>query len=429
MRIVALLAVLLTAVPATAGSAIDDRSVQYLADVTEPVRNQIRAAVRRANGRLGRLHRQNAQLTRQRRQKPRDQKLAKAQRDVVAKIEQERKRAIAEMRKAGMTDELFEQLRSMPHGHAREQRINHARILEVPDLTSRQRAVLEPLVYAVNGSLVALERSQSRVVQGFKKEDRKLGQQATARIREQFRQTERRFWHIIYYVLTPDQMRALRPRLTQRYRRVSQPRESLIGLPGMTPSQGLRVNARFTEHQSEITADLAAVRRLNIELRDNKKLTREQRQKLNLERGACYRRMGACNERLRQDLNAILTEEQRRAYASLPPMLNLGERGRPPWSYTTKMALDSDARKDIQTLQRAVGSQLRDAQRESRKALQGMGGEMAELGPESPQAMGMQMMRQEQRGRRDDILREAGADLMIEILAPHQIVRWVVGDA
>lgn len=428
MRSAVLLAVLLTAVPAAAGSAIDDRSVQFLADVTEPVRNQIRAAIRRANGRLGKLYRQSAKLTQERRKKPRDQKLAKAQRELAAKIEQERKRAIAEMRKAGMTDELFEQLRSMPHGHAREQRVNHARILEAPDLTSRQRAVLEPLVYAVNGSLVALERSQSRVMQSFKKEDRKLGQQATARIREQFRQTERRFWNVIYYVLTPDQMRAVRPRLTRRYRNISQPRESMIALPGMTPSQGLRVTARFTEHQSEITADQAAVRRLGIELR-RKDLTREQRQKINAERGACYRRMGACNQRLREDLSAILNEEQRRAYASLPPMLNLAERGRPPWSYTAKMALDSEARKDIQTLQRAVGSQLRDAQREARRAMQGMGGDMSELGPESPQAMGMQMMRQNQRGRRDEIMREAGADLMIEILAPHQIIRWVVGDA
>ena len=430
MRTTALLLILLAAPAFAGGSAIDESALRFLADVEEPVRNRIIVAYRRARGQLTKLGRDNAKLAERRRKNPRDGKLQREQNQLRRKIEDARKKAVAAMQAAGLTDALLAQVRAMPHGPAREQRINHLRVLEAPGLTTRQRALLEPLVHSVNGSLVALERSQNRVGQTFKAEDRKVGQQATARIREQFRATERRFWHVVYYVLTPEQMRAVRPRLTQRYRRISQPRESMIALPGMTPSQGTRVIARFAEHESEITADMAAVRLLGIKLRD-KKLTREQRQQINRERGDCYRRMGAANNRLREGLYAILDDEQKAAYESLPPMLNIGERGRPPWGYTAKMAIDAETRRKIQALQRAAGSQIRDAQRESNKAMAAMGmggGARAELGPESPQAMGMNMMRQNQRGRATDILREAGADLMLEILAPHQVLRWVAGD-
>ncbi len=410
-------------------SPIDVRALQLLPDIDEPTRQRAIGTFRREHGKLARLYAAAGDVNKRLQKNRNDKKLLALRNDLAKKIDAQREYLLKQLTKSGITEAHRERLRSMPQGRVREQRLNHMLVLEAPGITERQRALLQPLVAAVNGSLIALNRSQERVSATFRKEDRNIGRQAVARIQEQFRQTEKRFWIVAYYVLTPGQMRAVRPRLAPRYRYIPQAREAMIQLPGITPSQGTRIYARYAEHESEIAADRASVRLLQIRSRD-KKIVGEERKQLQQKLGATYRRMQSLTQDLRTACQEILTEEQTLALRALPPMLNIGERSRAPWDYTRGMVMHNLTREAIQKVQRTTSSQLRLAVQESRKAMQamGMGAGMSELGPESPQSMGMAMMRQNERGRRTDILREAGAELMLDVLSLEQIQSWVIGE-
>jgi len=323
---------------------------------------------------------------------------------------------------AGLNGEQLARLRAMPQGALREERYNHGVVLEAPGLSAEQSALLVPLVAAVDAAQAAALAQQQHLVQGLDKVDKTLRRRIDATCGQQRREIERRFWRVAYYALTPEQMRATRARLSPRYSGVPQLQQQLYLLPDLSPSQANRLTALFNEMESECAADRAELMRLKV-LR-KKKLPKAEDLALEKEGRAASARIQERERALHEGWRAILTPAQRDAFDALPPVLNLGERGRPPWELTNDMRLRPAQRPGLAQLRREDGAEARDIRKEQRaeeKDLMAAG-----IGAESPQAMTMTMARQGAQGARMDVYRELGLRLVTSILTPEQVAAWVV---
>jgi hypothetical protein len=313
----------------------------------------------------------------------------------------------------------------MPTGPARYERYNHGVVLEAPDLTDQQREVLWHLVAATDAAQLALVANREQLKRGVDKKEHDLVlRQIESRTNRQFYETEKRFWRVAYYALTPDQMRAVRQLLAPRSQGIPQLREQMLTLPGLTPSQASRVTAAFTERDSERSADTAVVHRVRELLRD-KSLDKPARDALAKERGDAYRRLGAIDNAFRDRLREILTQEQRDALNAAPPMLSLGERNRPPNELLRGLQTTGEQRQRVAALDREAGKfrqEVQQAQREAGGAMMG-----ADLGPESPQQMTMAVMYRGAQEKMQAKFREIGSEIVLEILTPSQLAAYVVG--
>lgn len=325
---------------------------------------------------------------------------------------------------AGLTEEQLERLRRMPTGPARYERYNHGVVLEAPDLTAEQRVVLEHLVAATGAAQLALVANREQLERGIDKKQDLVRRQIASRTNRQFYETEKRFWRVVYFALTPAQMRAVRQLLAPRSQGIPQVREQMMTLPGLTPSQGSRITAAFTEHDSERSADTAVVRRVRELLRD-KKLDPATRKGYEKERGDAYRRLGAIDNAFRERLRAILTQEQRDALNAAPPMLSLGERNRSPAEMLRGLQTTGEQRHRVDALNREAGKFRQELQKSQREAAGAMMG--ADLGPESPQQMTMMVMYRGAQEKMQTQYREFGRKIVLEILTPPQLAAYVVG--
>ena len=166
------------------------------------------------------------------------------------------------------------------------------------------------------------------------------------------------------------------------------------------------------------------MRRVRELLRD-KGLDAATRKEYESARGDAYRRLGALNEAFRERLRSILTQEQRDALNAAPPMLNLGERNRPPGELLRGLQTTGEQRQRVEALGREAGKYRQEVQ----KAQQQAGGAMmgADLGPESPQQMTMMVMYRGAQEKMQSHFREFGREVVLEILTPSQLAAYVVG--
>lgn len=332
-----------------------------------------------------------------------------------------RARYAERLKEAGLTDDHIERLKRMPAGPLRHERYNRGVVLEAPGLTERQRRVLEPLVAAADAAQLALVTHREQLKRDLKDADRIVRQQVESRSNQQIRETEKRFWRIAYYTLTADQMRAVRKLFSPRLQAIPQLRDQMMMIPDLDPSQANRLNALFTEHESELAADQAEARRCRAEMRA-KDLAGPDRQALQARLGAAYRRMGKVNADFLERLRALLTQEQKDALNSAPPNLNVGERGRPPFEIVRNMRLAGEQAAAIRKLQQELGRERREIQKKSRAET----GDMAGMfGPESPQQMTMMVAYRGAQRRVNDVLHRLGRTMVLEILEPGQLRTWM----
>ena len=324
---------------------------------------------------------------------------------------------------AGLTADQFARLTAMPRGKLREERYNHSVVLEAENLSVQQQALLRTLVAATNAAQSASLAQHEYLVKGFDKADKIMRRRIDATCSSQRRDIERRFWRAVYYALTPKQMRGVRALLSPRYSGIPELRRQLYLLPDVSPSQATRIQARFTECESENAADQAEVRRIRMALKD-KSISKEQRSQLYQRNGAAYARIGELNQARRAAVRATLTPAQRDALDAIPPRLNIGERSRAPWEVLRFIKVRPEQRVRITALQKQSGKTRRDINKASRAEQADLMG--AGVGPESPQMMTMEMARQGARGETIAHYRELGRRLFVEILEPNQVAGWVV---
>lgn len=326
-------------------------------------------------------------------------------------------------REAGLSEEQLERLARMPRGVLREERYNHGVLLEVEGLSERQRALLESLVTSADAAQSAITAQKQHLVRGIDKKDKTLRRHLTSTCDQQLREIERRFWRAAYYTLTPDQMRAARPLFSPRYAAVPEYRRQYYLLPGLTPSQANRIRALFAELDSEVAADNAEMSRIRTQLRD-KKLPKEERTALHRANAAAGRRAGEVRRRAWAAVWEILTPAQQDAYRALPPRLNIGDRGRAPWEVTGAMRLRPAQLARVRALQNEARRTRKELKKTHKRDMADL--QQAELGPESPQMMMMEMVRQDARGRVAEERRRVGHLLFVEVLDPEQVAAWIV---
>jgi len=317
---------------------------------------------------------------------------------------------------AGIDEKVSERLASLYPGPLLVERYSHGLVLELPDLTERQRVLfthLHPSVLAAQWSL-SWQRRKLEQDAALKKDEilrRRLLDASSRSIRE----IEKRYWRVVGYALTVEQRAALHTWLPQAYQRPPNLQAHVFQVPGLTPSQASRIQALITEYASETAADTAEIQRLQA----NREMDAAQKQ----------RAIEAATDRVADVLRAvvershkILTPDQLRHIDALPPLLTPGERNQTA-NYVKQMGLRPEQMKRLEKLAAEVMAKVKAEQARAREKLGGMQGE---LGGDSPQAMTMQMMQQNVNATRMLAMEEAAQVAVLEILDKRQVLGWVI---
>jgi hypothetical protein len=320
---------------------------------------------------------------------------------------------------AGLDEAQRRRLVAMPRGPLREERYNHGVLLEAPALSEGQRALLLRIVAAADAAQATAVAQREHLLKGLDDTVMKARIQATCD--QQQREVERRFWRVAYYVLGPEQMRAVRELFSPRYRNYPELLQQLQTLPELSPSQSVRLRSLFAELESENAADQAEVRRIAVLLRDPQ-LPQDERAALHQANGAAYQRMEVRNTAHLEAVRGTLTAAQLGALHARPPVLNLGEILQSPLDLVRELRLSPEQAARVQQLEQEIKKArgaLGAAERE-------MGTMMSEIGPESPQMMAVESARQGARGQLAEDFRAAGQTLFAGILTPEQACAWIV---
>lgn len=318
---------------------------------------------------------------------------------------------------AGVDEKVSERLDSLYPGPLLVERYSHGLVLELDDLTERQRELLEHLHPSVLAAQWALWWQRSRLEQDAGLEqDEVLRRRLLDGVSRSIREIEKRYWRVVGYALTVEQRARLHAWLPQPYQRPPNLQAHVFQVPGLTPSQASRIQALITEYSSETAADTAEIQRLQADK----------------EMAPAAKRLAveAATDRVADVLRAIvarskkiLTEEQLEHIDALPPLLTPGERSQTA-TYVGQMGLRPDQRKRLEQLAKDVMAEVSAAQQRAREKLGGM---QRELGSDSPQAMTMQMMQQNVNATRMLAMEAAAHTAVLEILEKRQVLGWVLG--
>ena len=421
-----LLALLFVAAAAVRAQPVARSQIDMLPGVEQDQRSKLYRAYYGAQGRIDSASRRIRDIDAALRKRPKSdqRKQLTAER---AKLREGLRKLFKQMfsgfRKAGLDEAQIKRMQNIPTGALREERYNHSVVLEAPKLSGEQRGLLTRMVASVDAAQRALHVQQRYLQSTLKQADPLLKRQFNSAFFNQKSRMERRFWRMVYYALHPYQMVAVRKLFSPRYRSIPQLEQQIYLLPLMSPSQAARIRALFREHESEITADRAAVRRLSREVRQ-KGLAKEQRDKMQGEIRACQGRMGRLNLGFRDAIIAVLTEKQRDALRARAPLLNTGD-----YNQGLRRQIGEMQPTGIQNLAIAqIRKEVQRQQRGSRRELDDATGKLrgADLGPDSPQAMTMRMMQRNMGARNLAFIRAAGRRVILEVLTRQQVTNWVV---
>jgi hypothetical protein len=317
---------------------------------------------------------------------------------------------------AGVDEKVCERLDSLHPGPLLVERYSHGLVLELPDLSERQRELfnhLHPSVLAAQWSLM-WQRRKLEQDEGLKK-DEILRRRILDASNRSIREIEKRYWRVVGYALTVEQRAALHKWLPQQYQRPPNLQAHVFQAPGLTPSQASRIQALITEYGSETAADTAEIQRLQAD----REMDAAQKQKA-IE--AATDRVADVLRSVVERSHEILTPDQIRHIDALPPLLTPGERNQTA-NYVKQMGLRPEQMKRIEKLATEIMAKVRAAQGRAREKLGGMQGE---LGGDSPQAMTMQMMQQNVNATRMLAMETAAHTAVLEILEKRQILGWVL---
>ncbi len=408
---------------------IPAESIEMLPIRDAEKRETVRAAYRPAYRQIGRLYKRTQALTKKRdAQKKRKQNKAARQTQArldktQAQLKQKLQELHVKLKEAGLTDADLERARKMPRGPLRVERCTHALMLEAPDLTPTQKNLLQRLCIGVDASQAALRATRERLSKQLTGEENARQRQLLTRgLQRQHQLIENRLWRAVGYILSQDQMRALRAQMPIRYQQHRNLRGHLYMIPGLTPSQGVRINAWYTEVESESAADRAAVQRANKQLGD-RSITQEQRAQLQRERALAQKRLQTKNIEFRDALRTTLNEEQLNHIRSVPPLLSPQDVQEGPGPLLRQNNLTEMQKQRLRHLQKQVDRQNREIRKRTQREIQSLN---KEVGADSPQGAMMQMMQAGARAEVYAIRDEMAHHAVLEVLTPEQVVGWVV---
>ncbi len=325
---------------------------------------------------------------------------------------------------AGVDGVLIAYMNHAPRGAGRLERYSHGLVLLLDDLAPDQRALFDRIVPQVDAAYAALTAQKERTLLALKqtKLDKPEARAVGQTFDRQLRLIDQRFWMLVDFTLDRDQRAALWKHLPTRMKRKSQAVEHLYQLPGLTPSQGARLKAAFTEMEQEASPDQATVKRIQMQSR-NKKLTGKQRQALNKERSEAYKRLNDLRRYTNETTRAILSKEQWQEYLAIPPRLSTNER-----SGSYKRVLEGFKPSAAQTKKmHALQKTARDERRAMQKRMAEIRREGADYGPDSPEMMGMQMMMNGAKAEGASTGRKYLGAMFLDVMTPEQVTRWVMG--
>ncbi len=303
---------------------------------------------------------------------------------------------------AGIDPRVAERIDRLPPGPLLVERYAADIPLAAPDLTPKQRELLEHLHPAVLAAEWALVVQRDRLLPGI--QDEPTRRQVAESFDRQVREIEKRYWRVVGTVLTEEQRAAIHPLLPQPYFRPPDLPGHVYQAPGLTVAQAGRIRALIVEFESESAADGAEIRRL----------------KDSPERDAAIDRVGELLRKIVDQANAILTPEQLRYIDALPPLVGPGERG---GEFVLEMGLTPEQQERGKPLVEETKRKVEEARRKAEEKAREMQGEIS---GESPQAMTMQMMQQEAAGEAARVVEEAARKALLEIVDKRQVLGWII---
>ena len=314
-------------------------------------------------------------------------------------------------------------LKDVPRGPKRVMRYAHRTVLSVEDLSPAQRSLLTRVVTQVEGAVLALQAQKKRQQLAFKqaKTEEKLSREILRTFDRQSYDMDKRFWRLVDYVLTDEQRSVVYGRLPGAYRQRSQIVEHLYRTPNLTPKQSSKLTALLTEMEAEASPDRAAQKRLGSKLR-TKTLSKTDRQALKQEQRETNRRLTELVRFGYVETKKIFTDAQWTYYRSIPPKINVGERGQRLDRVLTGYSPSPKIAKQLRGLKKSVQARRKAAYQrvnEIRKM-------SADYGPDSPQMMSMMTMMAGATGTADAASREAIGRAFLEVLPPEDTTRWVL---
>ncbi|MHC4450942.1 MAG: hypothetical protein ACYS0E_12525 [Planctomycetota bacterium] len=403
----------------------DNGSIDIMPGLSNPQRYQLKNWLRGPFKKFTDAERRQAKIGEElRREKNKDKraKLVAERKKLQAGREQLRKNGRAQLDKIGLKPDQIARLNKIPKGELRRERYNHAVMLEAPGLTPTQTSLVRACLAATDSAQLTLALQRRDVKRNLADQDEKVRRRVSGDLNNRIRAVEKRFWVAMYYVLTPEQMRATKKIRSPRYQRVGDQRNHLYMLPGLSTIQASRINSLLNELQSETAADDAVIRTLRRKM-GQKGLDGAERKELQNQLNDAYRRRGKIYSENYQAVRDLMSDEQEQAWASIPPQLAGGDVGRGVMQNLNGIVLrrpqGASMRKMSTESQRAIQAKQR-TMREQTKELRESG-----MGSDSPQMMMMSSMQRGVQGDRARIMRQLGHRYCTEIFEPEQLATWL----
>lgn len=321
---------------------------------------------------------------------------------------------------AGVPASALARVRAAPRGPLRAERYAQALTLEVTDPSPEQRRVLEPLVAAVGGALLALEGEVVRLKQATGDEAAAL-QALAERLVQRQRRLEKRFWRVVDAVLTTPQRVVLSGWLPTGLSQHEDAIAHVYLLPDLTASQGVQFKALLLEIEAEASADTAEMRQHQAAL-EAKGLSEAERRGHERALADAGARLEDLRARARAQGLALLTPEQVAELKGVPPHVSGADRREPPQNALREIPTEASQRAALA----ALATRYLGAKREIEGGYLEIQRRLNDASPDSPEREMAEMMAAGLGGRVASVLREAYGEVFLRILAPDQVVGWVL---
>lgn len=327
--------------------------------------------------------------------------------------------ALAIIEPWGITREVLSVLDDAPTDPLRVQRQGIRVVLAVPELTAGTRALMERLVPATDGALLALEAQRIGL-----DEDADDGTPETAAAAadtaRRIQEIQKRFWRVVDALTDDATRRAIRRRLPTALTRSADVLGHVYTLPDLTTSQANRVRALLARVMAEAAPDNALRARLQQRLAETP--SADERREIERERRAMEARLRDVQWSAHVEGLEILTEAQVGALRAVPPLLAARERPGDLKALIGQIRLHPEQRETIRDLYVRYGP----VQGELAQELAAIEMRMKDYGPDSPEAEMVEAMRARAVGGALAKAREAAAELFGEVLTHDQILTWVL---
>jgi hypothetical protein len=327
----------------------------------------------------------------------------------------------ARLAKADLPRGALARVRRAARGPLRADRYARSLVLQVTAPTAAQQRLFERLNPVVDGAVLALD-AEVRALREAKGPDAEARRAVADELNQKRLAIERRFWRAVGGLFTVEQRASVGRWLPTELTKKDDAIAHLYLLPGLTPSQGVRIKALLLEFEAEASADSAEAKRATDLLAD-KALAGEARRTAEQALGAAHLRLVDLQLRAYEQGKALLTPEQWTELVAVPPHVRAADRQEPIEKVLEGMPLDAGQRGALM----ALGIRYLGAKREIESGYRDIQRRLGESGPDAPEREMAEMMGAGLGGRVVSVLGEAFGEVFGKILTPAQVEAWVLG--